>query len=61
MTAPFIIGIGGTPRAGSSTERALAISLRAAEAAGARTKIFGGEFLERLPHFNPGPAGPSAE
>lgn len=61
MSGPFIIGVGGTPRAGSSTERALALALRQAEQAGARTKLFGGEFLERLPHFNPGPAGPSPE
>jgi FMN reductase len=59
--SPYIVGVGGTPRAGSSTERALMHALKAAEAAGARTKLFGGEFLERLPHFNPGPAGPSAE
>ena len=61
MSGPFIVGIGGTPRAGSTTERALSLALRAAEIAGARTKLFGGEFLERLPHFNPGPAGPSPE
>jgi FMN reductase len=61
LSAPFILGIGGTPRPGSSTERALALALRQAEAAGARTKLFGGAFLERLPHFNPGPAGPSPE
>jgi FMN reductase len=61
MSGPLILGIGGTPRAGSSTERALGIALRAAEAAGARTRLFGGEFLERLPHFNPGPGGPSPE
>ena len=61
MSGPLIIGIGGTPRPGSSTERALALALRQAEGAGARTKLFGGEFLERLPHFNPGPAGPSPE
>ncbi len=59
MSAPRIIGIGGTPRQGSTTERVLALSLRAAAAAGAETKLYGGEFLERLPHFNPGPAGPS--
>ncbi|THD62397.1 NADPH-dependent FMN reductase [Phenylobacterium sp.] len=58
---PLIVGIGGTPRPGSSTERALALALRHTEAGGARTKLFGGEFLERLPHFNPGPAGPSPE
>lgn len=61
MTQPLIVGIGGTPRPGSSSERALAVSLRAAEAAGARTHLFGGAFIERLPHFNPGPAGPTAE
>ena len=61
MSGPLIVGIGGTPRAGSTTERALALALRAAETAGARTKLFGGEFLERLPHFNPGPSGPSPE
>jgi len=58
---PLIVGIGGTPRAGSSTERALLLALRSAEDAGAKTKLFGGAFLERLPHFNPGPAGPSPE
>ncbi len=61
MSAPLIVGIGGTPRAGSTTERALAIALRAAEHGGAKTKLFGGVFLERLPHFNPGPEGPSPE
>jgi FMN reductase len=61
MSGPLIVGIGGTPRPGSATERALSLALRHAEAAGARTRLFGGEFLERLPHFNPGPGGPSAE
>jgi FMN reductase len=61
MSGPLIVGIGGTPRPGSTTERALALALRQAEAGGARTKLFGGEFLERLPHFNPGPQGPSRE
>jgi FMN reductase len=61
MRRPLIIGVGGTPRANSTTERALTLALRAAEAGGARTRLFGGEFLERLPHFNPGPDGPSAE
>ncbi len=61
MSGPLIVGIGGTPRPGSTTERALALALRQAEAGGARTRMFGGEFLERLPHFNPGPQGPSPE
>jgi len=61
MSGPLIVGIGGTPRAGSTTERALALALRHAEAAGARTRLFGGAFLERLPHFNPGPGGATAD
>jgi FMN reductase len=61
MSAPLIVGIGGTPRPGSSTEKALTFSLQVAEAAGARTLLFGGAFLERLPHFNPGAGGPTDE
>ena len=61
MTRPLIVGLGGTVRAGSSTERALACALRAAEAAGAETHLFGGEFLARLPIFDPRPGGPTAE
>ena len=36
--APFIVGIGGTTRAGSSSEMALALALKHAAAAGARTE-----------------------
>jgi FMN reductase len=61
IARPLIVGIGGTPRAGSSTERALSLALRHVEEGGAQTRLFGGEFLERLPHFNPGPAGPNAQ
>jgi FMN reductase len=50
---PLIIGIGGTTRAVSSTERALAFALRGAEAAGAHTRLFGGAFLQSLPHYAP--------
>lgn len=56
MTAgrsPIIIGLGGTVRPGSSTEKALAKALAAAEAAGARTEMFGGSFLAGLPLYNP--------
>ena len=60
-SAPRIIGIGGTIRAGSSTETALACCLRRAEALGARTRIFGGEFLAKLPPFDPRPAEPTPE
>jgi FMN reductase len=48
---PFIVGIGGTPRAESSTEQALRIALRSAERAGARTALFAGDYLARLPLF----------
>ncbi|CAG4897067.1 NADPH-dependent FMN reductase [Paraburkholderia saeva] len=50
---PLIVGIGGTTRAGSSTERALRIALSGAESAGARTHLFGGAFLHSLPHYAP--------
>jgi FMN reductase len=53
---PYIVGIGGTIRAGSTTETALICSLNACEAAGARTRLFGGEFLATLPIFDPRPA-----
>jgi FMN reductase len=53
---PLIVGIGGTIRAGSTTETALICSLKAAEAAGAQTRLFGGEFLAGLPIFDPRPS-----
>ena len=58
---PLIVGIGGTTREGSSTERALVVALAAAEAGGARTVLLGGAFLATLPIYDPGPAGPTAE
>src|SRR5947209_7096401 len=58
---PLIVGLGGTVRAGSSTERALGVALRAAEAAGAETRLLGGEFLSRLPIFDPRPGGITTE
>jgi FMN reductase len=59
--APLIVGVGGTVRAGSSTERALGVALRAAQAAGAETRLLGGEFLSRLPIFDPRPGGITTE
>ncbi|MET0290194.1 MAG: NAD(P)H-dependent oxidoreductase [Pseudoxanthomonas sp.] len=50
----LVVGIGGTPRAGSSTERAMNIALRASAAQGAATISLGGEFLAALPHYAPG-------
>lgn len=61
MSRPLILGIGGTIRAGSTTERALAVALRAAEAKGARTRLLGGAFLARLPIFDPRPGGTTTE
>lgn len=49
---PLILGIGGTPRHGSSSERALAISLKAAEDKGARTILLSGAELA-LPMYMP--------
>ena len=50
---PLVVGIGGTTRVVSSTDRALRLALQAAEDAGARTFCFGGAFLSHLPHFAP--------
>lgn len=50
---PLILGIGGTPRHGSSSERALAVSLKAAEAEGARTLLLSGVDLD-VPIYVPG-------
>ncbi|MES2343591.1 MAG: NADPH-dependent FMN reductase [Pseudomonadota bacterium] len=58
---PLIVGIGGTVRTGSSTEKALAVALRAVEAAGGETRLLGGEFLASLPIYNPQPGGPTDE
>lgn len=53
---PLILGLGGTIRAGSSTEKALICALRRAEALGAETHLLGGEFLGSLPIFDPRPS-----
>ncbi len=49
---PFIIGLGGTTRIGSSSEKALAISMTAAAESGAETLLIPGPELE-LPMYNP--------
>ena len=60
--APLIVGIGGTTRPGSSSERVLARALEAVEALGARTRMFNGPFLARMPIYDPavGEPGPEA-
>ena len=51
--SPLIVGIGGTSRANSTSERAVAEALRAAERLGARIRLFNGEFVSRLPLYLP--------
>jgi FMN reductase len=47
---PLIVGLGGTMRAGSSSEKALKVSLRAAEAEGAQVELVAGISLD-LPMY----------
>jgi FMN reductase len=46
-----LVALGGTIKARSSTELALLVAVRAAEAAGARVRVFDGPALTALPHF----------
>jgi NAD(P)H-dependent FMN reductase len=48
-----VVGIGGTIGGVSSTERALAIALDAAEREGFATRMFGGADMARLPLYDP--------
>lgn len=52
MNRPLVVGLGGTARAGSSSERALRIALAAAEACGAETALLSGRDLV-LPLYDP--------
>jgi FMN reductase len=61
QAAPFIVGLGGTVRSGSSSEKALARALAKAAALGARTEIFSGPFLAGLPIYNPHEPVPNAD
>ncbi|MFL9840426.1 NADPH-dependent FMN reductase [Sphingomonas sp. ST-64] len=49
-----IVGIGGTLRAGSSSERLARAVLECCGAQGADTMMFDGPFLAQLPHYDPG-------
>lgn len=53
QTRPHIIGIGGTTRAGSLTERVLRFALQVAEDGGATTEGFFGPELATLPMYAP--------
>jgi FMN reductase len=57
---PFIVGVGGTLRPKSSSERALAIALHGAESCGVRTQLFGAADLQ-LPIYAPGTPTRTAE
>ncbi len=59
-TKPLIVGIGGTTKPGSSTERALSLSLGAAARGGAATCMFDGAALSRLPLYGSAPLGSDA-
>jgi FMN reductase len=48
------VGIGGTARANSTSERAIVEALRAVKQLGARTTLFNGDFVSRLPLYIPG-------
>ncbi len=50
---PHIVGIGGTTRAGSSTEKALRQALVFCEREGATTTMLAGDVLSALPHYAP--------
>ena len=50
---PRIVGIGGTTKAGSSTEKALVACLLAAERLGARIEVIPGAQLATLPLYSP--------
>lgn len=58
---PRIVGIGGTTKAGSSTERALEIAMFAAAASGAEVRTFSSAFLSRLPMYAPERAARTSE
>ncbi len=49
---PFIVGLGGTLRANSSTERALRYCLESVQRQGGRTRLFSAEDLD-LPMYAP--------
>src|SRR5882757_2355343 len=53
MFRPYIVGLGGTTREGSSTEKALSLSLRAAASQGADTLLLCGSDID-LPAYVPG-------
>ena len=58
---PLIVGIGGTARPNSTSERAVSQALRFAEELGSQTTLFGGEFVASLPLYVPDRTNRTAE
>lgn len=55
MSRPIrIVGVGGTAREGSSSERVVLHALEAARAQGAEVELFDGPFIASLPLYVPG-------
>lgn len=54
LERPYIVGIGGTTRPGSSTERILRAAMEILNARGARTELFAGPDLCFPPYAGPG-------
>ena len=52
VNSPYIVAVGGTLRPGSSTEKAMQHVLKAADRAGARTRLISGPALQ-LPMYQP--------
>ncbi|MBL8550307.1 MAG: NAD(P)H-dependent oxidoreductase [Hyphomonadaceae bacterium] len=50
---PFIVGIGGTTRANSTSDRLVRAVLAATEREGAATQMFGGAEIAALPYYAP--------
>ena len=61
VSSPLIVGLGGTTRANSTSERTLAKALAAAETLGARTQLFGGVLLSKIPIYDATTADGSPE
>jgi FMN reductase len=53
---PYVVGLGGTTRPGSTSEKALELALSYASRLGAETRLFTGRDLS-LPLYDPGPEG----
>ncbi len=49
-----VVGIGGTLREGSSSERLVRATLDRCATRGAQVQMFDGPFLAQLPHYDPG-------